>query len=233
MAMNFARTPFETLSGNIRQAIEPKLERRVIRRRQHIFRDKDSPRGLFWLRSGVALFYKFAEQGRYGIATPVYWGMWGATSQLDGSYHASLVAASDCQVDVLTPENADRFEDFDQMSRLVSAWSADDFKLVIAYLGVVNTPNAETRLFGFFNLVYQNALRSNFWDLSGGKPHIPWPFSMTQVADFTGLSRPHASKTVNRMVADGKLVLRNRKLAVLAPPPAGARVESQRKTSRD
>lgn len=214
VAMNYKRMPLEGLDADTAAEIEVLLERRTFRRKETIFAQGQERHGVFWLRRGSALLQHRNREGRYGLATPVYWGVWGASSQIDHTYHANLVAVSNCEVSVFPPALFSNPRYRTVMTSVLSQWSADDFRWLTAYLASIYVMRADLRIRRFLRLIYDHALRDPERNDKHENPLIPWPFTVTDLSDFVQLSRPHASSIFNQMVTDGQIILANRQLSM-------------------
>lgn len=215
MAFFVADTPFEGLDRRLRARVHKALVRRNYKKGDHLFLAGEDHRGLFWLRSGVALSYNGRGSAGYEFAAPVSWGLWGAPSILTGTHNSALEARSPCNVDWLPPEETQALMGEHGFVKLAAQWTADDYAMLLELLAVISISRSEDRLMGYLERVYRLALakpdrRTGDHELSG----IAWPFTTIQLAAFLALSRPHLSTIINRLSAENKVRIERKRLII-------------------
>jgi len=219
MALNFAETPFERADAVLQRRIQDRLIRRRFKRRQTIFAHQDSSTGLYWLRSGVILTTQNWDGMQNRYAMPFYWGLWGAPSIYNEFHCGSCIAASDCVVDVL-PQDAvlDLMHQNTILGEMMARWISDDFILLMLELAAVNVARTEEKVLNYLNIIHGRAMQSASPTIQGPANTVAWPFTVTQLAEFIDISRPHLSGVLSQLKAEQKIVMDNGRMAVL---PAG------------
>lgn len=221
MALNFAETPFERADAMLQRKIQDRMVRRRFKKRQTIFAHQDESTGLYWLRSGVVLTTQSWDDGQNRYAMPFYWGLWGAPSIYNEFHCGSCFAATDCIVDVL-PRDAvlDLMRQDNALGVLMARWMSDDFILLMLELAAVNVARTEDKVLNYLNIIHGRALQSAVPATQGPANTVAWPFTVTQLAGFIDISRPHLSGILNQLKAEQKIVMDSGRMAVL---PAGLR----------
>lgn len=221
MAQNFAESPFERADAVLQRKIQERLVRRRFKKRQTIFAHQQPSSGLHWLRSGVVLTTQSWDDGRNRYAIPFYWGLWGAPSIYNEFHCGSCIAASDCVVDALPREAVlDLTRQNGMLAELMARWMSDDFILLMLELAAVNVARTEDKVLNYLNIIHGRALQSPIPVSQGPASTIAWPFTVTQLAGFIDISRPHLSGILNQLKAENKIMMDGGRMAVL---PGGLR----------
>ena len=79
---------------------------------------------------------------------------------------------------------------------------------MLSLWGAATQQNSEKKLLDFLHSVFRLAA------VPGDAPpdSLAWPFSVTEMADWLSLSRPHLSKLMNGLITQGEIELRGGRL---------------------
>ena len=208
MAVGFTSSPWESCSAEIREQIEASSSVQVLEPGEHLYHDGDAVKGVYWLQSGILLIYNIKHDGRHVAALPCYRGLIGAPAVLAGTYRAHLkaVRASSVRftpVSTIIPLMRDQ-----AFGQLLGSYTGEDFSVMLKLWGAATQQNSEMKLRDFLNWVFRLAAAPG----TALPQSLAWPFSVTEMADWLSLSRPHLSKLMNGMIARGEIELREGRL---------------------
>ncbi|WP_306118001.1 MULTISPECIES: Crp/Fnr family transcriptional regulator [unclassified Roseitalea] len=214
MAISFNDSPYESLSPALRRHVESRLRRRAFHKGQHLYTTGMEHQGLFWFRSGIALSYKTTDDGDYDIAVPIYRGVWTAPSFVNGQHAMSQVAMTTCVVDSIDPDASASLAQDREFMKLISAWCAEDFSLLVSASATINQGRAEDKILSYVRNAIKISRNDPNADETTMTGELEWPFTISQMARFTRFSRPHLSLVLSNLAADQRLEIGNGRLVL-------------------
>lgn len=208
MAVGFTTSPWESCSAEIREQIEAASSVQVIERGEHLYHDGEPAKGVYWLQTGILLIYNIKHDGRHVAALPCYRGLLGTPAVLAGSYRAHLKAVRTSSVRFTPASTIIPLMREEAFGQLLGSYTGEDFSVMLSLWGAATQQNSEKKLLDFLHSVFRLAA------VPGDAPpdSLAWPFSVTEMADWLSLSRPHLSKLMNGLITQGEIELRGGRL---------------------
>lgn len=208
MAVGFTSSPWESCSAEIRARIEADSSYRAFEPGEHLYRDGEPADGVYWLQSGILLIYNIKPDGSHVGALPCYRGLYGTPAVLAGSYRARLKATQASSARFTPATTLTGLLGDPAFGQLLGRYSGEDLSVMIALWGATAQQSSEKKLLDFLHSVFQLA------SVPGEAPpeSLPWPFSVTEMAHWLSLSRPHLSKLINGLISRGEIDLREGRL---------------------
>ena len=208
MATGFISSPWESCSAEIRARIEASSSYQAFEPGQHIYHAGETAEGVYWLQSGILLIYNIKQDGSHICALPCYRGLYGTPAVLAGSYRAHLKAARASSVRFTPAATLTELLVDPAFGRLLGSYSGEDVSVMMTVWGATAQQSSEKKLLDFLHSVFQLAT------VPGEAPpeSLPWPFYITEMADWLSLSRPHLSKLIGGLISRGEIDLREERL---------------------
>ena len=215
MAISYTDSPYETLNPDLRARVEAAMKAVTYQPNQHLFRANEISCGLIWIQSGIVLSYQMDDEGAYRLAMPLYRGVWTAPSVVTGNHSLSHRAITAAQVSILPPDMVQRFLVEAEFNALVTQWVAEDFALVANALTTHADADITETVMAFLKTAIKYAGRDPNAKLGQISGTIDWPFTITEMAKHSRLSRPYLSRIIGELKRKGQLQIADGKLTVI------------------
>ncbi len=216
MAVNYLVSPWESCDSDLQERIEEQ-SRQVIFEKGDLFYDAgDRFSALYVLQSGIAFLHRVDESGKYTLAVPVYRGTWGAPAFLTGIHTATFRASSTCSVKVVPGKVLHDLWDDGELQQTLRSMAETDFNFLLDVMGTLSQSDVESRLVSYLSKVIASATPPGQKRLNT----IRWPFSLSELADWLSVSRPHLSSVVKTLRERRILEIGNGKVVLLEKSPA-------------
>lgn len=211
MAGNYLVSPWESCGPDLQEKIEEQ-SRQVIFEKGDVFCDAgDRFSALYVLQSGTAFLHRVDKSGKYTLAIPLYRGIWGAPAFLTGAHTATFRASSTCSVKVVPGKVLNDLWDDGRLQETVRTMAEVDFNFLLDVMGTLSQSDVESKLVSYMSKVMALATPPGQKRLNT----MRWPFSISEMADWLSVSRPHLSSVVKSLRERRILEIGNGKAAFL------------------